>query len=82
MGLGIIIKNNYKLAFLIGICWEVFEYIITTNNYTRKLLIKYWYIKQEFWDETNILNRVFDIVFNMVGYYVGNKMNLHVIIKK
>ena len=38
--LGIFVKNNYKLAFIIGIIWEIFEYIVVNIPYTRKLILK------------------------------------------
>ena len=41
---------------------------------TKKLLIKYWPIPKRLWEEKNILNRVFDLLFNMIGYYFGNKI--------
>jgi len=72
--LGLIIKNNYKFALFIGITWEIFEYIITNMNYTKNLLKKYWPINLKYWEEKNKLNKVFDLLFNMLGYYIGNKL--------
>ena len=71
--LGIFVKNNYYLAFGLGILWEIFEYSITKCQDTRELLIKYWIVPQKIWDEDLInLNRLTDLIFNMLGYYVGN----------
>ena len=70
--LWIYVKNNYILAFVLGIIWEIFEYYITNYEYTKNLLIKYWFIPQKYWEEKNKYNRVFDIIFNMIGYTIGN----------
>ena len=72
--LGIFIKNRYTLAFIIGIIWEVFEYTIVNIPYTRKLILKYWPIHIQKWE--GISNKMFDLLFNMLGYYVGNKINI------
>ena len=72
--IGYIFKNKYEFAFFLGILWEIFEYIITRDKYIKKLLIKYWPIPKRLWEEKNILNRVFDLFFNMLGYYFGNKI--------
>lgn len=77
--LGIFIKNKYYLALLLGILWEIFEYTITQCKYTRNLLIKYWIIPQKIWDEDLInMNRISDLIFNMLGYYFGNKFRIKI----
>ena len=73
--LGLFIKNNYKLVILLSILWEITEYIITNNDYTKELLLKYWPIPQRLWDEQNY-NRIYDLIFNISGYYIGNKIYL------
>lgn len=72
--LGILLKNRFMSALLLGIVWELFEYIVTRNKYTRRVLIKYWPIPKRLWEENNILNRVCDLCLNMIGYYFGNKI--------
>ena len=72
--LGLFVKNKFEIAFVIGIMWEVIEYYITTIKYTSNLIKKYWPIPKKYWDESNCLNPVFDIFFNMFGYYLGNKI--------
>jgi hypothetical protein len=72
--LGIIVKNEYQFALMIGIVWEIFEYFVTNYKYTRELLIKYWPINLKYWEEKNRLNKVFDIMFNMMGYHIGNQI--------
>ena len=60
-------------VLIIGILWEIFEYFITKNKFTRNLLIKYWFIPKSIWDEDAFnINRVSDIIFNMLGYHYGN----------
>jgi hypothetical protein len=72
--LGLLLKNRLLFAFLLGIAWELFEYQFTRDETIRKLLIKYWPIPKRLWEENNILNRVFDLCCNMIGYYFGNKI--------
>ena len=74
--LGIFLKDRFDIALLLGILWEVFEYTITRIKITRKIIIKYWPIPQRLWDEKYIINRFSDLVFNMLGYYVGNNIKI------
>ena len=69
---GLYFKNKYVLAFILGILWEIFEYILANINYTKELLIKYFPVPQKYWAEKNIFNKVFDLIFNMIGYHLGN----------
>ena len=41
---------------------------------TRYYIKKYWPIPQKYWDERHTLNPVLDIFFNMLGYYLGNRI--------
>ncbi len=67
--IGLVFKNAYLFAFLLGIGWELLEYTITSTPYTRKLLIKHWPVPKSIWDEKLInTNRLTDLVFNMIGY--------------
>jgi len=70
--LGLYLKNYYLVAFLLGIAWEIFEYNLIRNSLVRELLIKHWFIPQRIWDEKSE-NRISDLVFNMLGYHLGNK---------
>ena len=70
---GITIKNKYKLVLLGSILWEVSEYILSNIKYTRNLLIKCWPIPEKYWNE-KLENKVLDIIINMLGYYIGNKI--------
>ena len=60
MILGKIMKDNYIIAFLLGILWEVFEYIVINQ----KKLIQY----DKIWNET-LDNKKMDIVLNMIKIY-------------
>jgi hypothetical protein len=68
---GYIYPNNYIIAFLIGILWEIFERIIVSNKVLYNLVKKYWIIPEVYWNE-NIVNTISDKVINMLGYLVGN----------
>lgn len=71
--LGLYVKNNYTIALIFSILWEIFEYLITKCSITRNLLIKYWFVPQEIWDEDIFnRNRLSDLIFNMLGYHFGN----------
>ena len=78
--LGLFYKKRYKLILLTSIVWEIFEYFIAKNPYTKTLLIQYWPIPQRYWDERNIKNKYFDILINILGYYIGNKVSTSVIV--
>jgi hypothetical protein len=71
---GILIKNKYKLVFILSILWEVFEYIVANIEFTKNLLVTYWPINIKYWNETNVFNKLFDLIFNMMGYYIGNQI--------
>ena len=47
---------------------------MVNKEYTRKLLKKHWPISFYYWNEDNISNKIFDIIFNMSEYYIGNKL--------
>ena len=70
--LGIVRKNDYKLALFLSIAWELFEHIITSIPSTKLLLQKHWIIPEKYWNET-LTNKITDICFNMLGYYIGNE---------
>ena len=67
---GIIIKNKYKLFLIIGIIWEIFEYIFSGNKFFFKLLGKEYFNK-------SYINKIIDIIFNILGYYIGNKIKIN-----
>ena len=69
--LGLIIKDNYKLAFILSILWEIFEYYISTNETTKKYLREYWIVPERIWAEKPS-NKFYDIFLNMLGYHLGN----------
>ena len=69
--IGIFVKDQYVLAFVIGVIWEIVEYMMVNNPRIRKLIIDYYPIRIEKWEDK--YNKFFDLVFNMIGYYIGNK---------
>ena len=74
MIIGIFLKNKYLLVFFIGILWEIIEYMIVNTQYFKKLILQYYPIKIEKWED--ITNKSFDLIFNMIGYYIGNQINI------
>ncbi len=53
------IPNEWWFAFIISIIWEIYEYIMSKiydNKYYGKVII----------------NRIFDVIFNLLGYYIGS----------
>lgn len=72
-----VIKNNYTFAVTISILWEIIEYILTNYKYTKDLILLYWPIPQKLWDEQKY-NRMYDVIFNMIGYHIGNKINIKI----
>ena len=69
--LGVFWKNKYYGAMFIGILWEIIEYIISKNEFTRRILLNYWIIPEKYWNET-IQNKLVDLCVNMIGYHIGN----------
>ena len=73
--LGIYIKDKYELILGLCVLREVVEHMLVNNKCTKDLLLKYWPIPEKMWDK-NTTNSLFDIIFSMVGYYVGNQIVL------
>ena len=74
--IGLFIKNQYIFILFVGIMWEIFEYNIIKNKTIFNLLDKYWIIPKKYWEEKNKYNRYYDIIFNMLGYTIGNQMEI------
>ena len=73
MILGLLFPSNYIGAFILGIVWELFEECITKKQVSRDLIVQHFKDYQYLWDETK-KNKVMDLVLNMIGYYLGNKI--------
>jgi hypothetical protein len=73
--LGLFLKNQYKLIIILSLVWELFEYTISHINYTRQFLINYWFIPEKYWNEP-FTNKIYDIIINIIGYYIGNMIHL------
>jgi hypothetical protein len=69
--LGIFVKDKYKGAFLLGILWEVFEIIISQNQTIKNFIVDNWVIPEYYWNDT-LPHKITDIMFNMIGYHIGN----------
>lgn len=69
--LGIFVKNKYKGALLLGIIWEIFEYIISNNIKIKKFIIENWFVPEKYWNDT-FQHKCMDISINMIGYHIGN----------
>ncbi len=70
---GILFPNNYIGALALGIAWELFEECITKKEFSRDLLVKHFNSYKDLWDESK-RNKLLDLVFNMIGYYLGNRI--------
>ena len=57
--IALFIPNNWWFAIIISILWEIYEYIMSLLS------------KDEYYHEV-LINRITDIGFNLIGYYIGN----------
>lgn len=73
MILGILFPNNYIAAFILGLAWEFLEECITKKEFSRNLLVQHLNDYKNIWGESN-KNKLMDIVLNMIGYYIGNRI--------
>ena len=73
--IGLFYKNKYLLILIIGILWEIFEKFIITNDFTKELLIKYWFIPELYINDT-LEHSITDIIINMIGYTIGNQIKI------
>ena len=69
--LGVYWKNKYKAALLIGILWEIIEYLMITNEPTRSFILDNWFVPEKYIHDTPE-NSTADIIINMIGYHIGN----------
>ena len=75
--IGILFKDHYIYAFILGVLWEIFEKYFVNIGYVKNKLLNNIFTKkyQYLWDE-NINNQIIDLIINMIGYYIGNKINI------
>ena len=71
--IGYFIPNYYLIALLLGILWELFEYMLVKVNILYVLTKKYWFVPEKYWNE-RIYNKIIDIIINMIGYYIGSHL--------
>jgi hypothetical protein len=70
---GYLIRDQYLLAFGVGVVWELLERWITNHPTIRTYLIHYLPELSHLWDETT-QNKQYDLLINMIGYYLGNQL--------
>jgi len=70
--IGLYLKNQYLLVFLVGLLWEILEYGIVNTPFLMKIILKYYPVKIEKLEDG--ANKFFDLIFNMIGYYIGNNI--------
>ena len=61
--IGYYYPNKWLHIIIISFLWEIFEYIVHKFN------------SNSFFKESST-NKIFDIIINLVGYYLGNIINL------
>ena len=71
--IGYFFPNYYLIALLLGILWELFEYMIVRVNKLYVLTKTYWFVPEKYWNE-RIYNKIIDIIINMIGYYIGSQL--------
>tara|TARA_Y100000817_G_scaffold304232_1_gene287028 strand:- start:186 stop:467 length:282 start_codon:yes stop_codon:yes gene_type:complete len=69
--LGIFVKDKYKGALLLGILWEIFEIFISHNQTIKNFIVENWVVPEYYWNDT-FSHKITDIIFNMIGYHIGN----------
>jgi hypothetical protein len=75
---GIIFFKKYLLAFIISILWAYFEILIIRIKPLYNLTKKYWIVPEKYWNETHI-NKLIDIIINMIGFFIGSLIRLYII---
>ena len=73
--IGLIIKNDYKMALFIALAWELFEFMVVNSKTGRELLRKYWPISEKYWNEKLLSNKIMDVICDMIGYAIGSNIN-------
>ena len=76
MVLGLLFPSNYIGALFLGVAWELFEECISKKKVSGDLIIQHFKDYKNIWisDQSDKKIKLMDIVLNMVGYYLGNKI--------
>jgi len=74
--LGLYWKHRYAIVLLLSIVWEITEYLLINNEYTR-LLLRYWIIPELYINDT-LEHSITDICINMIGYTIGSNLGINV----
>ncbi len=61
--LGFFFPNRYLQSIIIGVSWEVLEIILTIL------------LKTTIYYKESLINRIIDIIINIIGYYLGNVLS-------
>ncbi len=68
---GILFPNRFGFAVVVSLLWEIVEGYAAQQPFIYRLLQKYWFIPEKYWNE-GISNKITDIVANLTGYYIGS----------
>ena len=69
--LGALFPNNYIGAFIIGVSWIILEKFMNKRDITKDLLVNHLKSYKDLWNNEN---KLIDLIINMIGYYLGNKI--------
>lgn len=68
-------KNKWVEIIILSIIWEIFEMLLNIGY--DKIL----HLGSDYWDEIP-MNKVIDIVFNLLGYGAGHLYQIYILKKK
>ena len=76
MILGLLFPSNYIGALCLGVVWELCEECISKKKISGELIVQHFKDYKNIWisDQSDKKIKLMDIVLNMVGYYLGNKI--------
>lgn len=72
--LGLFVKDQYGFAIIAGIMWEVYVGFITSWSVTRDLLIKYYPLPKEYWENRGAGYAFCDLIIMVIAYSIGNQV--------
>ncbi len=71
--IGIVFPKQYGLVVVLSILWEIIEGYSAQHPILYPLLQEYWIIPEKYWNE-GMVNKITDIVANVVGYYTASNI--------
>lgn len=75
--IGLSVPNQYGLAVLLSVLWEVVEGYSAHHPTIHALLEKYWVIPEKYWNE-GLGNKIMDVVANLAGYYWASRIRVYI----